>query len=417
MSLEGNPRFATDDAYTSGTDDTLPNKIAPSTGRRAQGFDRDHPLAFPVLNHMLANHGEHLAAIIDQHAFQWTTEDAFEETDLAANDNTSSSPPLLYAAGERWLVKTPDGGTGVCFHSRAAGLGNQHGSDADSVRFVASTDSGAGADATILTDRTLNRIVAISSGYAARKTDDWGGTWSGAGTAFTGTGGVTCGGFFAGAWHALKTDVDGTQDIGSSSTLSGSWTNTDLGDPDPPSYRRFVASPDVAVFLPTASTALMQVPHNDGGGWTLETIAGITSATSTWRGAYNEHLDLFLFTNLAGQCYLSAGDDGLTWALGLTHLTAIYDVAASGRGWIISGVTEDFSGPATFPALWFVAYGADGTLTAKRMNWEGVAQSYPRYHLVKYRGRVIAARVMETGSRLEWWESGVHPSDVDANGL
>lgn len=408
------PRFATGDTYSGTTDNGLANKAAPSTGRRANGFDRDKRVAARVLNHVLHTHGEHLAALVDEHIWNWTPQPGYATADLANNRNISTSPPLLYPAGERWLIKTPDGGTGVAFHARKHGQGVGMGSS-DTSAFTASADSSAGADAIILTDRTLNRVVEISSGYTARKSDDWGATWSAGGTAFTGTGGVTCGGYFGAAWHAIKTDLDGTHDVGSSSTLSGSWTNTDVGDPDPPSFMRFVASPDIALFLPSASTSLMQVVANDGGGWSLETISGITSATSTWRGDYNANLGLWLFTNLAGECYISA--DGLTWALYYTHSTAIYDVAASGRGWILSCVTEDFTGAATFPHLAFLPYGLD-PVTAYRMRWESPTQYYSRFHLTRFRGLVLAARVNEPATQiLEWWESGVYPLDVDANGF
>jgi hypothetical protein len=407
------PRFATDDTYTSGTDNGLPTKVAPSTGRRAQGFTRDAPLPVPVVNSILYTHGEHLAAIVDQHAFQWTPQPAYANANLAPNDNISTDPPLIYAAGQQWLVKTPDGGTGVAFHRRKHGQGLALASSSDTDLFTASANSGAGADAAILTDRSLTKVVEISNAGTVRQSDDWGATWAGAGTVTLES---QCGGFFNGAWHAVHTELDGSHLVSSDSDLSGAWTITDV-DPantvDATSYRRFVRSSTVALFLPASCTTLTQLLINSGSGWGVQTITG-AGASSTWRGDYNASLGLFMLTNLAGQCWISA--DGVAWSLFYTHSTAIYDVAATGRGWILSCVTEDFSGPATYPHLAYIHY-PQATPAARRLPWESPATDYSRYHLLRVRGRVIAARVTDSAGRLEWWESGFHSLDVDANGF
>jgi hypothetical protein len=407
------PRFATDATFTSGTDNALPNKVAPSAGRQAQGFTRDLPLPVPVLNSILNTHGEHLSAIVDSHVFNWTPQPVYATAQLADNNNTATSPPLIQAAGARWLLKTPDGGTGVAFHSRTRGQGLLFAST-DSAAFTASTDSGAGADATILTDRALSTVVEVSSSGTARQSGDWGATWAAAGTL---TLGVQCGGFFNGSWHAVGTELDGSHLVWSDPDLAGAWTITDV-DPantvDAASYRRFVKSPTVALFLPESSSVQTQLLINSGSGWGVQTIAG-AGASSTWRGDYNATLGLFLLTNLAGQCWISS--NGVSWSLFYTHSTAIYDCAASGRGWVLSCVTEDFAGPATFPSLAYLYY-PQATPVARRIPWESPVQFYARFHLVRMRGRVLAARVNETASqRVEWWESNVNALDVDANGF
>ena len=409
------PRFATDSTFTSGTDNGLPNKVAPSTGRRAQGFTRDAPLPVPILNDLLSTHGEHLAAIVDQHVFNWTPQPAYAHADLAANDNVNNSPPLIQAAGEQWLVKTPDGGTGVAFHRRKHGQGLALGSAGDTALFTASANSGAGADACILTDRTLAKVVEISSAGVARQSDDWGATWAAAGTVSSIA--AQAGGFFNGAWHAVGTEGDGSHLVWLDTDLSGAWTVIDV-DPsntvDAASYRRFVKSPTVALFLPESCGTITQLLRiTTSSTWAAQTITG-AGASSTWRGDWNATLGLFMLTNLAGQCWVSA--DGAAWSLFYTHSTAIYDCVASGRGWVLSCVTEDFSGPATYPHLVFLAY-PQATPTARRLPWESPSQTYSRFHLLRMRGRVIAARLNDTAGRMEWWESGFHSLDVDANGF
>jgi hypothetical protein len=412
------PRFATDATFTSGTDDTLPNKIAPSTGLRAQGFDRDQPLPVTVLNSILATHGDHLVNLADVPSLSWTPQDAYVNADVIAgaspNRNEADDPAIFYSAHERLILKTPGGGTGVTFHSRARGQGLLNAGAGDTSPFTACADSGATTGAAILTAREQStRIVAIDqSSGTARQSIDYGATWSAAGT-YGGFAGPECGGYFDGAWHAANAGTP--KQIFSSSTLSGAWTQTTL-TADADTYYRFIAANDglvdvVGIFLPgtcTTTTQLLVKPQ--GSAWQVVTVAG-AGASSGWRGDYNAATGVILIADVTGRCYASF--DGLSWTLVYTEAQGIYDVAAHGAGFVLSCVTEDFTGPATTPHLRFLAPGLAGAWASSRIPVEGYAVTYSRYHLIRHRGRVYAGRVYVSGSdRLEWWESDLNPAGM-----
>ena len=341
-------------------------------------------------------------------AFDWTPQPVYDDNGLDINRNGATDPPLIYPAGERWLVKTPLGGTGIAFHSRQPGQGLALANPSQTERFKASANSGSGADATLLTSRSLTRILAIpSGGGTVRRSDDWGATWSDAGTVSLVS---QCGGFFDGAWHAVHTELDGTHLVSSSSSLTGAWTVTDVdpsGTVDAAQYVRFVAASSFALFLPTGSSAQTDLLINSGAGWGVSTIGAASS--NGWRGDWNETLGQAMIANSAGQCWQSS--DGITWTLAFSLNDTIYDVAAFGRGWVLSCSTGNF------PYLRFLSH--DGTaFGAERLPWESPAEYPGRFHLMRWRGRVLAGKINEDDEkRLEWWESGASALAIDANGF
>jgi hypothetical protein len=412
------PRFATNTNYSSGTDTGLPTKVTPSTGRRANGFERDVPLAAPVLNAILHAHSEHILAMTDAPSLSWEPQDAYVNADVIAgatpNRNEANDQAIFYSAHERLILKTPGGGTGVCFHSRVRGQGLLYAGAGDTVPFTACADSGATAGAVILTAREQStRIVAINgSSGTCRQSIDYGATWSAAGT-YGGLAGPECGGYFDGAWHAANAGTP--KEIFSSSSLSGAWTQTTL-TADANTYYRFIAANNglvdvVGIFLPgtcTTTTQLLVKPQ--GAAWQVVTVTG-AGASSGWRGDYNATTGVILIADVTGRCFAST--NGLTWTLVFNEAQGVYDVAAHGQGFVLSCVTEDFSGPATIPHLRFLAPGLAGVWASTRIPWEGYALTYSRYHLVRHRGRVYAGRVFISGSdRLEWWESEINPASV-----
>lgn len=394
-------------------------RVELSAGGQVAGFVPDEPLDGQTANWLLGTLGEHLNAIVDSHVFTWRDWPAYINADLSAdttgNRNESDDPALIYPAGERWIVKTVGGGTGVCFHSRAYGLGNKHSADSDTTLFIPSADSGAGATACLITRRDSNRIVAISGGGTARYTDDYGGAWNAGGTT---PGAEASGLYWNGAYYRISSGSTDLHSIYKTTTLSGAWSNETGGGlvANAEQYYRNIMGAPAAVFLPSVCSTDSQLAVNTGSGWQAVTVTG-AGASSGWRGDYNPQTGQYLITNLAGQCYVST--NATTWTLLYTHSTAIYDVAASGRGFVLSCVTEDFSGPATFPHLVFLAYSPAQAVTAYRIPWEAVGQIYPRYFLIRHRGRVIAARLnVGAGSptdRLEFWTSNVCPADVSAS--
>jgi hypothetical protein len=407
------PRFATDSTYTSGPNNGQPNKVTLSTGRRAQGFGTNAPIAAPVLNAILNAHGEHIANLTDSAAFSWTPQPAYVNGDVIAgatpNRNEADDPAIFYSAHERLILKTPGGGTGVTFHSRRRGQGNSY-DNGDTSPFTACADSGATTGAAILTAREdSTRIVAIDqSAGTARQSIDYGATWSAAGT-YGGLAGPEAGGFFDGAWHAANAGTP--KEIFSSSSLSGAWTQTTL-TADADTYYRFVVADGIAgMFLPgtcTTNTQLLVKPL--GGAWQVVTVTG-AGASSGWRGDYNAATGVILIADVTGRCYASL--DGLSWTLVYTEAQGCYDVAAHGGGFVLSCVTEDFTGAATTPHLRFLAPGLAGAWASTRIPWEAPGASYSRYHLVRHRGRVYAGRVyISTADRLEWWESEINPAGM-----
>jgi hypothetical protein len=410
------PRFATDATFTSGTDDTLANKIAPSTGLHAQGFDRDQPIPITVLNYILANHGAHLHAIADAPSFNWDWQPVYVSGELSSdatgNRNEPASPPLVYAAGERWIVKTVGGGTGICFHSWLNGRGNTFAADGDTSLFVASTDSGAGATATLLTGAATNRIVAMSSAGVARYTDDYGATWSAGGTANNTAAQPSSGGFYRGnRWVEVHTSAATTY-VSYSEALSGTWTTggTYVAT-DSVLFRRMISAGNTAVFLPDVCPTATQFLVDTGSGFGFVSVMG---ASSGWRGCYHDILGKFFATNLAGQLWSST--TGAAWALEGTLGSGAYDVIPHGRGLIVSTETEDFTGAATFARLTYVTF--EPTLTERRMPWSSPSQLYPRFHLIRHRGRGVAVRMNIPSAqteRLEYWMSHVHPVHLAAS--
>ena len=415
MALE-DPRFATGATYSGTTDNGLANKAAPSTGRRANGFDRDKRVSARVLNHILNAHGEHLKAIIDAPSFNWKPQPKYAHADLSpdttGNRNETDDPALLYAAGERFLVKTIGGGTGVCFHSRQDGFGMQLTIDSDSVDFVPSTDSGAGATATLLTGAFTNRIVAMSSAGVARYSDDYGATWSAGGTAFNTASQPSAGGIYRGdRWVEVHSSV-GTTYVSYTTTLSGTWTTGgSYVATNDVVFRRMISAGNTAIFLPDVCSSATQFLVDTGSGFGFISVTG---ASSGWRGCYHDLLGKFFATNLAGQLWSSA--TGASWALEGTLASGAYDVIPHGRGLIVSTETEDFSGPAMVARLTYVTL--DAGFEERRMPWTSPGLIYPRFHLVRHRGRAIAARLNVSASiseRLEYWMSDVHPAHLIAS--
>ncbi len=388
-------------------------RVALSGAEQAAGFVPNTPIDAQSVNWLLGVHGELLSTVLDAPSMNWLPQPAYVNADVISstnpNRNEATDPAIFYSAHERLILKTPGGGTGVCFHSRRRGQGNSY-DNGDTSPFTACADSGATAGAVILTQRELGfRIVAIDgSSGTVRKTDDYGATWSAAGT-YGGLAGPICGGYFDSAWHAANAGTP--KEIFSSSTLSGAWTQTTLSA-DANSYYRFVVADGIAAaFLPgtcTTDTQLLVKPL--GGAWQVATVTG-AGASSGWRGDYNPTTGITMIVDLTGRCYTST--DLLNWTLVYTEASGVYDIASHGRGFVLSCVTEDFSGAATIPHLKYLALNPSQAWAVTRIPWEAPNLSYSRFHLARHRGRVFAGRVyISSADRLEWWESDVNPSSL-----
>jgi hypothetical protein len=398
-------------------------RVALSAGAQAAGFEPNSPIDAQSLNWLLGALGEHVEGLADAPSLNWAPQPVYKSADLSAdttgNRNETDDPPLIYAAGDRWIVKTVGGGTGVCFHSYLQGRGLEYESDSDTNPFAASADSGAGATAAILTGPYVNRILAVSGAGVVRYSDNYGATWSAGGTT-VGSYQPDSGGRYNNRWvECHNAGSTGAFDISYSTTLSGAWTlAASFTGVDAQAYRRMITnSTDTAIFLPDSCDAVTEFLVDTGAGFSRVDIGA--GASAGWRGCYHDLLDKFFAVNLAGQIWSSTAPD-TSWALEGTVAAGAYDIAPHGRGLVVSTETEDFSGPATFARLSYVYWDRDQAFQERKMPWSSPAQLYPRFHLVRHRGRVIAARLNVGASlseRLEYWASHAHPANIKSTGL
>lgn len=354
-------------------------------------------------------------------AFSWTPEKAFVSSAIysgsSPNTNQANKPPILFSAHERLILSSRGGATGVCLYTRMRGQGLLSNGPGDTAPFSPCANSGVSTGVAILTAREQSsRIVVIdqSSGNC-RQTIDYGATWSDAGT-YGGLSGPEVGGFFDGQWVAVNSGSP--KQIFFSASLSGAWSTTTLSA-DGDTYYRFIAANNglvdvVGIFLPgtcTTTTQLLVKPQ--GGSWQVVTVTG-AGASSGWRGDYNAATGVILIADVTGRCYAST--DGLAWSPVYTESQGVYDVAAHGRGFVLSCVTEDFTGTPTRPHLRHLTQDATGAWGSARIPWEGYPLAYSRYHLVRHRGRVYAARAYDAAGdkTLEWWESDLNLVGVPA---
>jgi hypothetical protein len=258
----------------------------------------------------------------------------------------------------------------------------------------------------------------MSSAGVARYSDDWGATWSAGGTAFNTAAQPSSGGLYQGGtrWVEVHTALAPTY-VSYTDTLSGTWT--DAGNytcTDSVNFRRAIMSGDTAIFLPDVCPTATQFLVDPGTG--TFGLVSVMGASSGWRGCYHELLGKFFATNLAGQLWSSS--TGASWSLEGTLSAGAYDIVPHGRGLVVSTQTEDFSGPAQVARLVFVSWDRDQAMSERDMPWESPGLIYPRFHLARHRGRVIAARLNVSASiaeRLEYWQSAVHPASLAVTGL
>jgi hypothetical protein len=424
----------------------------PSAGTYSAGLTPDQSwFGAQSLNGILQNIGQHLEAIADGPTFQVTHPKADLSGDTADyttvsgsghyNQNFSTDLPQIYGgyrmlisqvghksggtAGRgfvrRWRVSS---GTGSSFESdqtiqNPATTGN-HSPFTDGSNSAGDTPAGDHDNPVVLgVARSLPNVISCGDTRSVALSSDYGDTWAGAAALPTNANWhwPLCAIEFLNGWVVIDqcdTGVTVNRLNYSNDLTAGAWftASGSLGGANSGYVRRMCCNSTTLVLLPDQNTLF---GYWLGAGHAVATvrIAAADGTRTSWRGAWNEQIGLFLVGNEQGDLWTSA--DGQNWAQIANNAPGlcVRDIVAHGRGFVVSNSGVEW-------AVDYLDFDRKSQYRLRRL-YEAVAgNSGPgsAFHLAAYDGRWVAARVtlVVVGGptnyyRLEWVYSGVNQWD------
>lgn len=421
--------------YTSGPATGTPRIVEPSAGDQAAGYVPGDDADAQTVNFYLNALGQHIESLIDEPSFSWSAIPTFQSAHLqnatynpGGNANTINDPPLFRASSDGYIFAQGyvSGSNNYTVFSRKFGQGvgvlasDTASATETTTTLTANTNEVPGTDGRVITvtglDTTqLAQFLYIGTGtnkLRLRYSTDHGGSFTGASGGFTDIDASLANSelFVAfqlfGAWYVgVKTGPGpySTQFYMSSSLnlASATWSQPFFASnpllANDCIIRRAAASSSIMVMVPERDQYVITW---DGVTKTQTAFASHDASKTNWRISYNKNIGLFAIVNVQGDVWTSP--DGINWAPAYTVATAVYDIKAHGRGFLltdgdnVSQLYQDKS-QAWQKRTVLEAYGSGGN----------------PLHLVATRGRVIAVRAFNDGSnwKLEWYQSGAHPLD------